>query len=57
MSQYIHDNTDGEFSHFNFINEYLESKGATPVNLDRFRTLQGSTADGSSGKKRLTNLM
>jgi Ferritin-like domain len=57
MSQYIHDNTDDEFSHFNFINEYLESKGATPVNLDRFRTLQGSTADGSSGKQRLTNLM
>ena len=57
MPQYIHDNTDDEFSHFNFINEYLESKGATPVNLDRFRTLQGSTADGSSGKKRLTNLL
>jgi hypothetical protein len=57
MSQYIHDNTEDEFTHFNFINEYLESKGARPVNLDNFRTLHGSTADGSSGKKRLTNLM
>ena len=57
MQQYIHDNTEDEFTHFNFINEYLESKGATPVNLDKFRTLQGSTADGSSGKKRLTNLL
>src|ERR1700686_2400195 len=57
MSQYIHDNTEDEFTHFNFINEYLKSKGAKPVNLERFRTLQGSIAQGSSGKKRLTNLM
>ena len=57
MSQYIHDNTEDEFTHFNFINEYLKSKGATPVNLERFRTLHGSIAEGSSGKKRLTNLM
>ena len=28
-----------------------------PVNLERFRTLPGSTATGSSGKPRLTNLM
>ncbi len=27
-----------------------------PANLDRFRTLPGSTATGSSGKRRLTNL-
>src|SRR5260370_14643536 len=57
MSQYIHDNTEDEFTHFNFNNEYLKSKGATPVNLERFRTLHGSIAEGSSGKKRLTNLM
>ena len=57
MSQYIHDNTEDEFTHFNFINEYLESKGAKPVDLEKFRKLPGSTADGSSGKKRLTNLM
>ena len=29
----------------------------TPANLEKFRTLQGSTATGSSGKPRLTNLM
>ena len=58
MSQYIHDNTEDEISHFTFINAYLESKGAETVNLDRFRTLQGSQATGADkNKKRLTNLM
>ena len=57
FDQYIHDNTDDEISHFTFLNGYLESKGADPVNLDKFRTLPGSTATGSSGKPRLTNLM
>jgi hypothetical protein len=57
MPQYIHDNTEDEFTHFNFINAYLKSKGAEPVNLDRFRTLDGSTAPGAQNKKRLTNLM
>jgi Ferritin-like domain len=55
--QYIHDNTDDEISHFRFLNAYLVSKAAAPVNLERFRTLEGSTATGSSGKPRLTNLM
>jgi hypothetical protein len=55
--QYIHDNTDDEFTHFTFLNAYLASKGAATVNLDQFRTLPGSTATGSSGKPRLTNLM
>jgi hypothetical protein len=55
--QYIHDNTDDEFTHQNFLNAYLKSKGADPVSLERFRTLPGSTATGSSGKLRLTNLM
>jgi hypothetical protein len=55
--QYITSNTLDEISHANFLNAYLESKGAEPVNLDQFRTLPGSTATGSSGKKRLTNLM
>jgi hypothetical protein len=55
--QYIHDNTDDEFTHQNFLNAYLISKGADPVDLERFRTLPGSTATGSSGKPRLTNLM
>ena len=57
MAQYIHDNTDDEFSHERFLNAYLASKGASKVNLDKFRTLPGSSATGSSGKKRLTNLM
>jgi hypothetical protein len=54
---YIHDNTDDEITHFKFLNAYLKSKGAEPVNLEPFRTLPGSTATGSSGKPRLTNLM
>lgn len=55
--QYIHDNTDDEITHFTFLNAYLESKGADPVDLEPFRTLAGSTATGSSLKPRLTNLM
>jgi len=54
---YIHDNTDDEITHFTFLNAYLQSKGAQPVNLDQFRTLPGSTATGSSRMLRLTNLM
>jgi Ferritin-like domain len=57
MAQYVHDNTDDEFTHQNFLNAYLVSKGSEPVNLEAFRTLPGSTATGSSGKLRLTNLM
>jgi hypothetical protein len=57
MAQYVHDNTDDEFTHQNFLNAYLASKGADTVNLEPFRTLPGSTATGSSGNLRLTNLM
>jgi hypothetical protein len=57
MAQYIHDNTEDEFTHQKFINAYLTSKGASAVSLEQFRTLAGSTATGSSGKPRLTNLM
>src|SRR6266704_168633 len=58
MAQYIHDNTEDEISHFTFLNAYLVSKGADPVNLERFRTLQGSQATGAQkDKRRLTNLM
>lgn len=57
MPQYIHDNTEDEFTHENFINAYLTSKGSAAVSLEQFRVLQGSTATGSSGKPRLTNLM
>jgi hypothetical protein len=44
-------------SHAAFLNAYLASKGAEQVSLEEFRTLEGSTATGSSGIKRLTNLM
>src|SRR6266581_8390356 len=58
MDQYIHDNTEDEISHFTFLNAYLVSKGADPVNLERFRTLRGSQATGAQkDKRRLTNLM
>jgi hypothetical protein len=62
MSQYIHDNTEDEFSHHAFLNEYLESIGAKPVDLSKFSTIPGSTATGAAKengfpKKRLTNLM
>ncbi|HEY2470104.1 MAG TPA: twin-arginine translocation signal domain-containing protein [Terracidiphilus sp.] len=57
MAQYIHDNTDDEFTHQNFLNAYLKSKGEQGVSLEQFRTLEGSKASGSSGKPRLTNLM
>src|ERR1700722_16129903 len=57
MPQYITDNTDDENTHQRFINAYLASKGADTVDLSPFATIPGSTAQGSSGKKRLTNLM
>jgi hypothetical protein len=55
--QYITSNTLDEVSHATFLNGYLASKGAPTVNLDEFRTLQGSTATGSTNIGRLTNLM
>jgi hypothetical protein len=55
--QYITSNTIDEISHATFLNAYLESKGADPVNLDQFRVLQGSRATGAQNIGRLTNLM
>ncbi|MGA2391666.1 MAG: hypothetical protein ABSF97_22120 [Candidatus Sulfotelmatobacter sp.] len=55
--QYITSNTLDEVSHATFLNAYLQSRGAEPVNFDEFVTLPGSTAQGSSGSSRLTNLM
>src|SRR4030095_9048507 len=52
-----HDNTEDELTHFEFINAYLVSKGADPVNLDQFRTLASSKATGARQIGRLTNLM
>jgi Ferritin-like domain len=57
IPQYIHDNTDDEQSHANFINAYLEAHGAQPINLDKFRTLPSSKATGARRIGRLTNLM
>jgi hypothetical protein len=56
-SQYISSNTLDEISHATFLNAYLESKGADPVNFDKFRTLQGSKAGPAANVPRLTNLM
>jgi hypothetical protein len=56
MPQYISDNTDDELSHARFLNAYLKSQGAKPVNLDAFRTLPSSKAKGAKQIGRLTNL-
>ena len=59
MGDYIHDNTDDEITHHQFLNAYLVSRGAPPANLNAFRTLMGSTATGVNPAKighRLTNL-
>jgi hypothetical protein len=60
MPQYITDNTDDELSHAAFLNAYLKSHGAEPVDLTAFQKLPGSTATGVDKKKigkRLTNLL
>jgi hypothetical protein len=54
--QYVSSNTLDELSHATFLNAYLESLGASPVNLDRFRVLPSSQADGAQQIGRLTNL-
>jgi hypothetical protein len=57
MGQYVHDNTHDEMSHFTFLNGYLKSRGAEPVNLNGFRKLPSSKATGAQKIGRLTNLM
>jgi len=57
MAQYIHDNTDDEFTHFTFLNAYLEARGGRPVDLSPFKTLPSSQATGAQNIPRLTNLM
>jgi hypothetical protein len=54
--QYITSNTIDEISHATFLNGYLESRGADPVDFSEFETLQGSTATGAENIGRLTNL-
>jgi Ferritin-like domain len=59
MAVYIHDNTDDEITHHNFLNAYLVSNRTAPANLNPFRTLMGSTATGVNPNligRRLTNL-
>jgi hypothetical protein len=57
MAQYIHDNTDDEFSHAAFLKAYLESRGAEAVDLSHFANLPSSQADGANKTAgRLTNL-
>ena len=57
MPQYITDNTEDEISHAAFLNEFLKSKGAEPVDLDAFRKLPSSKATGAQQIGRLTNLL
>jgi hypothetical protein len=57
MPQYVHDNTEDEFTHFTFLNAYLESRGAKAVDLSEFATLPSSKATGAQQIGRLTNLM
>jgi hypothetical protein len=55
--QYITSNWKDELTHATFLNAYRESRGAEPVNFDEFETLPGSTATGSTGIGRLTNVL
>ncbi len=54
--QYISSNAGDEQSHASFLNAYLQSVGAEPVELDQFRTLPSSQATGAQQIGRLTNL-
>jgi hypothetical protein len=54
--QYITSNTLDEMSHAQFLNAYLESRGAEPVDFKQFTNLQGSKATGAANVGRLTNL-
>jgi hypothetical protein len=57
MPQYISDNTDDEISHHRFLNNYLESKGAKPIDLtSNFAILPPSRVTGVPQNGRLTNL-
>lgn len=56
MPQYISDNTDDEISHRDFLNAYLTSKGAQPIDFKQFEIIPPSTAAGALAGGRLTNL-
>ena len=58
MPQYITDNTQDEITHAAFLNAYLMAHGAQPVVFrPEFFRSTGSSATGSTGKKRITNLL
>ncbi len=58
MPTYVRQNNRDEFTHQNFLNAYLVSKGHKPVSLEPFRSLPSSQATGANKTaKRLTNLM
>jgi len=57
MPTYIHDNTQDELTHEQFLNAYLITHGAAPANLEPFRTLPSSKATGAQQIGRITNLM
>ena len=56
LPDYTVDVTEDELSHAEFINAYLKSVGAEPVNLDPFRTIQPPNVKGLRQVGRLTNL-
>src|SRR5258708_35339041 len=56
MPQYVADNTDNEISHHRFLNNYLQSKGAQPIDLSHFAILPPSRVTGVPQARRLTNL-
>ena len=56
MPQYIADNTDDEISHHRFLNNYLQSKGAQPIDLSPFAIIPPSRVTGVPQTGRLTNL-
>ena len=56
MPQYIADNTDDEISHHRFLNNFLQSKGAPPIDLSQFAILPPSQVTGVPQTGRLTNL-
>jgi hypothetical protein len=56
MPQYIVDNTDDEISHHAFLNNYVVSLGAKPVDLSQFAILPPSQVTGVPQHGRLTNL-
>jgi hypothetical protein len=56
-AHYITSNTRDEIGHATYLNACLESEGADPVDLDKFRTLRGSLASGAHNIGRLSNLM